>query len=258
MGRVFQDVTSAGATEGALDFALEDASAEEQRAILTDHFGGGAGGAAAADAYLAAKSVEDNSPSEDVTGPDLSSKDVGCQGMSNATPNNSKISRHFTIAQLSTSTPAGSHAIPTSKSVSVKGKMITLSRSEIICNLKFLAVNTLDPFVDWLNARGYGCTVGSAYRNYSDGSYHNHGAAADCYVTKNGQRVARETLRLVAMNFIKEGVAPRHQILVEWNGAGKPGWIHLANSRLGINPNAFKIGKSYDGIHVTKGFPSHS
>ena len=231
MGKVFQDVTSSGGGD-ALAMTMEDMTEDEKRAYLTQAFGGGASGASAADAYMRSR----GSPSEEsveINDPNATSKQYGCTGIANGVADSFKLSRYFTVGQLSSGVyqPSLRHAIPSPTALG-------LQRADIICNLKHLALNSIDRCQDYLSTRGYTMQIGSGFRNETGGSDHNRGSAVDMHIFKGGVRVTdMDTIIALAKGMIESGI-PYTQVIAEISD-GRP-WIHWANRKNGV-----KSGKKF-------------
>jgi hypothetical protein len=220
-------VTSKGnnATE-EINLDMEEMSTEERRAYLTQRLGS----SAMADAYLRTAVGNDPGGASDSTddAPATGSKVVGCQEFSDSTSLGTRVSTHYTLAMLSSNTAYTKYPI-----VPHQG----LSKSQIMCNLKHLAVNSLDMIKEWHPA----AKVGSGFRSNSS-TDHGKGSAADLYFYANGQRMGVPGLVGVAKHLIYELKVPFTQLLLESSGNGT-GWIHIANRRSGGN-SAMRIGYS--------------
>ena len=131
-----------------------------------------------------------------------------------------KVSRHYTVGSLS-SRAALPHTIP---SVTRKG----LKRQEVICNMRHLATNCLDPLRDWCDANGYKIVVSSGFRNNTNGSDHNIGSAADLMVYQNGKRIYGRDLSRVVKIINETLKLPYTQMIHEANRI-----IHIACRRSG-------------------------
>lgn len=232
-------------TLDAISQETEDMTGSERRAYLEDRFGAGT-----ADAIERATQVDVIDPGSDpATASNTPSRLVGCGGITNATPNTFSISRHYTVASLSSNTYQFQYNIP---NTSVRG----LSRADTICNLKHLAVNTLDPLKDWVAANVPGVTfrISNAFRNKNPRSDHSAGSAADLHFFRGANRVPRSELRTIFTRITQAGI-PFTQILLEFQNGSAPGWIHIANRKSG-NMSALRIGYSLnDGRSFNAGIP---
>src|ERR1700748_1281398 len=121
------------------------------------------------------------------------------------------------------------------------------SREQIMCNLKYLATNTLEPFMTWLPQQGsYTFKIGSGFRNNTNTSDHNIGSAADLHIfNSSGQRVSRAQLLQIASKLVNANI-PYTQLLLEFSGGSSPGWIHMANRSNGQN-SALRVGYTFTG-----------
>jgi hypothetical protein len=215
----------------------EDMSDDEHDAYVTSRFGGGTGGAGIAAGFSRAGGGGGSATGEEITGPDVSSTNLGCDGITNDTPDNAKISAFYTVSSFS-SRAGLPHTIP---ATTAKG----LTRSTVICNLKHLATNSIDKAKTYIEGKGYTVQVGSGFRDATNGSDHNIGSAADLWVFHNGARVSRQTLRELALGLINDAKIPFTQMLLEFTPSSQ-GWIHVANRRLGGN-SGLRIGFTLSG-----------
>ncbi len=210
-----------------INLDMEEMSTGERRAYLTQRLGS----AEMADAYLRS-SVPADTPTETTpteNAPQASSKVVGCQEFTDSTPVSTRISKHYTLAMLSSATAYTKYQI-----VSHQG----LSKAQIMCNLKYLATNSLDMIKDWNPAM----KIGSGFRSNSS-TDHGKGSAADMYFYNQGstQRMNVKGLVGVAKHIIYELKVPFTQLLLESSGNGT-GWIHIANRKSGNS--SMRIGYS--------------
>jgi hypothetical protein len=221
----------------------EDMEPTERRTYLDKRYGPGS-----ADAFDRATQGATSDPGG-MPGEVNNGKNV-YNGQNCSTPDSAAdsmmVSKYFTVGQLSSGIyqAENRHSIPTTTA-------LNLSRGQVICNLKFLATNSLDPFKDWLTSRTpYTFKPGSGFRNATNGSDHNRGQAADLHIFKGNARISREELRLLAVKALKEAKIPFTQFLLEYSGPSSFGWIHLANRQSGNS-----------GLHVgyslTGGAPYH-
>jgi hypothetical protein len=214
------------AVEG-INLDMEEMSQTERMNYLTARLGS----ADMAAAYLRSSVGADPAvEGEAVSGIDQTSKVVGCQEFNDSTPLSTRISKHYSLAMLSSNTAYSRYPI-----VPHSG----LSKAAIMCNLKHLAVNSLDMIRDWHPA----AKVGSGFRSNSS-TDHGKGSAADLYFYNKGstQRMNVKGLVEVARYLIHDLKVPFTQMLVESSGNGT-GWIHIANRRAGNN-SAMRVGYS--------------
>jgi len=211
----------------------EEMTPAERHAYIASKYGEGT-----ADAMdRATQTTVEDPGSEAVSNPTAQSKQVGCDEFTNSTPDSAKVSKYFTVGNFS-SGAALPHTVPNN---TAKG----MTRADVLCNIKHLATNSIDPLKDWLTKNGYTMQIGSAFRNETGKSDHNIGSAADIYVFKGGSRVSREELREVAKNVLNTANLPFTQFLLEFAGNGSLGWMHIANRKSGGN-SAMRIGYSLD------------
>lgn len=203
----------------------EDMSPSERRAHIRRTHGAGV-----AEAYerTANAGIADASPADIQEGPAKQSVSVGCQGITNETPNSFKISANYTVADLCTNGHRIANRTP-----------VGLSRADVICNLRHLSQNTLEPFRVWVARRFPNTTVkiSSGYRANSGGSDHNRGFAVDIHLYRNSARLSRSQLLEVAKVIAAEQPVPFTQFLLEYQNGASLGWLHFANRRNGQNSN---------------------
>lgn len=140
---------------------------------------------------------------------------TSCKDIPSNVPNSFKVSKHFTVASLSTRA-ALPHTVP---SITRKG----LSRAEVICNMRHLAVNCLDPLRDFYQKQGITFTISSAFRNQTNGSDHNIGAATDLMFFRDGKRLFGRELSKICKTINEELQLPFTQMIHEKNRI-----IHIA------------------------------
>lgn len=211
----------------SINLDMEEMSEGERLSYLS----GRLGSEAMAEAYL--RSMVQGDPdvdSEAIGDIDQKSVDVGCNEFTTNTPGSTRISKYYTLDLLS------------SKTVYTKYNIVPhqgLSKSQIMCNLKHLAVNSLDPIREWHKA----VKVGSAFRSNSS-TDHGAGSAADLYFFKPNSttRMSVPELVVVAKTIIYELKVPFTQLLLESSGNGT-GWIHIANRKNGQN-SGMRVGYS--------------
>jgi len=219
--------TQASAATEEINLDMEEMSDEERMAYLTNRLGS----AAAAEAYMRGTAVDDPSVESEAIGTlDQRSQIVGCNEFSDSTPVSTRVSRYYTLAMLSSQTAYTRYNIV---------PHLGLSKSQIMCNLKHLAVNSLDPIREW-DSR---VRIGSGFRSNSS-TDHGRGSAADLYFYKSGssQRKSVAELVQVARHIMYELRVPFTQLLLESSGNGT-GWIHVANRKSGQN-SAMRVGYS--------------
>jgi hypothetical protein len=239
---VYQGSSEGGGTgimadEIALDTELMQEG--EKLAYLTQKFGS----ESAARAYMrATESNVENGLSDPITPFDTKAKVVGCADFTDSSPTSTRISRYFTLDMLSTQTVYTRYPI-----VAHNG----FSRAGVMCNLKHLAVNTLDPIRDW----DKGFKIGSGFRSNSS-TDHGSGSAVDIYFYKpnSTQRMSVSELVVVAKYLINGLKVPFTQLLLESSGNGT-GWIHVALRKSGVNSN-MRVGYSLNnGNSFNPGLP---
>lgn len=214
-------------------------SDEEKIGYLSGRFGS----ESAARAYLKVmQSSNITADSEAITPLDNKAKIVGCSDFTDSSPTGTRISRYYTLDMLSSKTVYTRYPI-----VAHNG----FSRAGIMCNLKHLAVNTLDPIREWSST----VRIGSGFRSNSS-TDHGSGSAADLYFYKpnSTQRMNVSELTRVAKYLITGLRIPFTQLLLESSGNGR-GWLHLALRKSGVN-SGMRVGFSLDnGNNFTPGLP---
>jgi hypothetical protein len=223
----------------------EQMTPAERRQYLNSKFGDGA-----ADAFDRSQPPVTDPGGQTVNPPLVPSKQVSCSGVTDTTPDSTLISKYYTVANASSAVYQVSlqHEIP---AVSAVG----LSRSSTICNLKYVLTNSIDPLTDWVaaNMQGTSFKIGSGFRNNTGSSDHNIGSAIDLHFFQKGARVSRATLREIALTILNTAKIPFTQFLLEYQGSGSEGWIHVANRQSG--PSAMRVGYSMNGTTFNAGIP---
>ncbi len=132
-------------------------------------------------------------------------------------PDTIKLSKHFTLGPLTTRSTASSFKI-----VAQRG----LSEFDILCNLKHLAVNCLDPIKDKYNDM----VISSGFRVGAKEADHGLGMAAD--IQFMGGRSTADYYNIV--RWIRDNV-PYKQLLLEYQFSftRKSVWIHIALDKTG-------------------------
>jgi hypothetical protein len=159
---------------------------------------------------------------------------------------NLKISKYFTIADLSTKTTAGSHSIPESKTIGT----VTLTKYNIACNMKALCVNVLDKIKD----KYPDMKINSSFRNNGGTSQHEIGQAADISFPNHSQQKDYEGIA----NWIKSNVN-YDQLLFEFRDPSSV-WIHVSYNPKGNRSISatypkyatFLNDKTYKRLSITK------
>lgn len=152
--------------------------------------------------------------SDETPPPDLEGAQ-DCEGVDKLTdfPDSLKLSKHFTLGQLTGKAPCGD----------TLREQRGLSKAEIVCNLKLLAISSLDKIKDKYPS----ALVTNAYRYPTGGkagkSQHEIGQAADIQFPG----VSKAGYYEIAL-WIRDNV-PHDQLLLEYKtfGTGMP-WIHIS------------------------------
>lgn len=133
-------------------------------------------------------------------------------------PDTLQLSRYFNLGQLSSKA-----AVVNNKVVAQRG----LGRSQIVCNLKHLAVNCLDK----IKEKYPDMIVTNAFRLDSETrintSDHGTGMAADIQFSTRAARDYFEIVKWISAN------VPYKQILLEYGGGARNPWIHIAFDKSG-------------------------
>lgn len=127
-------------------------------------------------------------------------------------PPETSISRYFKLSDLTTRV-----ALPSERNKVTAHK--GLSEAQIVCNLKKLAENSLDP----IKERYSDMIITNAFRKNNNKSQHNIGQAADLQFT-----TARKSDYFEIAKWIKDNVL-FDQLLLEYRSNGRP-WIHISYS----------------------------
>ncbi len=228
------------ATADSVGMETEDMSDSERAAYLNSRFGPGT----ADSINRASQPSQQTANSVSTTPSNAKSAPVACSSFTNDSPDSTQLSPNFTVAMLSNALYQGQndHTIPSTTALG-------MSRATVMCNLKYLATNSLELVGPWLaaNTPGYTFKIGSGFRNNTNGSDHNKGSAADLHIfDANGQRLSREALRQLAVKFVNGAQIPYTQFLLEYAGGSSPGWLHVANRATGGN-SALRVGYTFVG-----------
>lgn len=194
--------------------------------------GGGAAGASPeaqarsrALSVAAAASESDSSPTSADGAPITKVTPASCTDIPENSPDSFKLSPSFTLGDLSTNAACARTAGAASGPVIAnKG----LSRAEIICNLRHLALNTLEPIVAHYGRKNM--LITSGFRHNTNGSDHNIGSACDIQFFVNGVKANGQALDVIEKYIINTLKVPFTQIIHENNS-----WLHFACHRDGTN-----------------------
>lgn len=167
----------------------------------------------------------DSDPSNADDAPETAATPAGCLDIPDNAGASFKLSRFYTLGELSSGAACARSAGAKSGAViAQKG----LSRATIICNLRHLATNVLDPL-----ANHYGKTnmiITSGFRKGSGSSDHCIGSAVDIQFLVNGHKANGRELDQIEKYAINVLKIPFTQIIHEQNS-----WLHFACRRNGIN-----------------------
>jgi hypothetical protein len=139
-----------------------------------------------------------------------------------------RLSNYFTLGALTTRPAATSYTLTPNRG---------LTKAQIACNLKGLAVNCLDPIKD----KYYDMVITSAFRATSHGSDHEVGGAADLQFTAHSYSDYYNIIQWIRDN------VPYKQLLLEYKRKSNGlviSWIHIAYIANQTAP--MKIGTLFD------------
>lgn len=145
-------------------------------------------------------------------GPAPTTLPVDCQEIRGNVSGTTQLSPHFTIDRL-TQCPAGRHRLQA---------QVGLTIPQIICNLRGLCVNILEPMYSHFNGK---FIVNSGFRAGSGTSQHNKGQAADCYFPGYDSDQI-----LAAATWIQNNL-PFDQMILERSVKTGTRWIHVSFDR---------------------------
>ena len=162
------------------------------------------------DAEFAANGgVDDGAPTDTGQGLQKPGQNVVCGQMPSFPTDSYQLTTHFTLGQLSSKALAGGHRVVPQNGLSV---------SEIVCNLKALCFNILEP----LMAQYPGFVVNSGFRNGGTGSHHNMGEAADVQWPGQAPSTYMAKAQWVRANLPFDAIIFEH---------GNSIWLHLQYQR---------------------------
>jgi uncharacterized Zn-binding protein involved in type VI secretion len=168
---------------------------------------------------------QDSEPTPADSVPVVQATPPSCKDIPTNAQDGFRLSQFYNLGELSSRAALAPGAGTSS------GPVVTnmgLSRETIICNLRHLATNSLDPI-----ARHFGknnIRITSGFRQASGGSDHNIGSAVDMQFLENGQKVSGRRLDEIEKYIINKLQIPFTQIIHENNS-----WLHIACRRSGIN-----------------------
>ncbi len=168
---------------------------------------------------------QDSEPSSADGAPVTVATPQGCLDVPENAGASFRLSRYFTLGDLSSGAACARQSGARSGAVVANNG---LNRATIICNLRHLAVNTLDPI-----AAKYGrknMLITSGFRRASGGSDHNIGSAVDIQFFFNGVKANGRKLDEIEKYIINVLKVPFTQIIHEQNS-----WLHFACRRNGVN-----------------------
>lgn len=153
-----------------------------------------------------------------------------CAGITDAIGDTFLLSANFQLGDLSTWTECAKRKPADSGPVVAN---MGLSRAQIICNLRGLATNCLEPLAAQYGRKNL--VINSAFRNAQGGSQHNIGEAADIRLFKNGRMASNAELLEVA-KWVRDHL-PYYQVLLEYLSPNGP-WLHIGYRKGQRKPDA--------------------
>jgi uncharacterized Zn-binding protein involved in type VI secretion len=211
----------------------EEALVESDDSFEEDGVGGGGGAGASPEAAArsralmagAAGAESDSSPTSADGAPITRAVPASCRDIPENAPDGFRLSPSFTLRDLSSGAAcARSSGASSGAVIPNKG----YSRAEIICNLRHLAMNTLEPIAQHYGRKSM--LISSGFRHNSNGSDHNIGSAVDIQFFFGGQKADGRKLDEIEKYIINTLKVPFTQIIHENNS-----WIHFACRKDGNN-----------------------
>lgn len=157
---------------------------------------------------------------------------VGCDGLTESTPDSISLSPNFTLAQCSYLAPGNDapyHVVD----------QLGLTRPQIICNLIQVCNQIAEPTLAYITTLGHPrLTISSGFRipkpTADPGSNHYRGAALDLQVLDMTPQQLFALAQWIATNL------PCDQIIMEGVGSSQP-WIHTAMTLTGTSAPASRL-----------------
>jgi len=199
-----------------------------------------------------AQNTQNDAPKEELKGTPVDCLDFPLDGYETEEVYKLKVSKYFTLADLSIGGNNGPFKIISGslRGYKIKGQTVASKEGQpvhygeraIACNLKTLATSLLDPLYDYITGQGYTMKISSGFRQATNPSDHNRGLAADLIFYKNGTE-ATESQRVAICNWIIANLdSGLKQIIFEkMNAKGGGGWIHLAAKTATSGVSAAKV-----------------
>lgn len=187
--------------------------------------GGGSSESQARNRAIMGSLDQDSDPTGEVSAPVVQPIPASCKDIPDNAPDGFRLSQYFNLGELS------SRALLAPSAGTSSGPVVAnmgLSRPHIICNLRHLAINSLDPIAKWWGKNNIRITSG--FRLAQGDSDHNIGSAVDMQFWENGQKVSGRRLDEIEKYIINKLQIPFTQIIHENNS-----WLHVACRRSGVN-----------------------
>jgi hypothetical protein len=234
----------------------DDEAAGTEGEGLANPYGSGADGAARLRAVNGGRGGEAANPIDEGAN-NAQAVPASCKDIPKGAPDTYKLSGRFAVSNF-TRCPAGSHDIGTGQTTldPAKGYQSRgYSREEIICNLRHLAVNALEPIYNHFIPKGYKIVISSGFRRGVAKSDHTKGSAADLIFYYNNQRLNGSALTRVMKAIDQIVKVPYTQMIFETPGSSGD-IIHIACRRAGGN-SGMRLCWSPDnghGARMTSGY----
>jgi hypothetical protein len=191
---------------------------------------------------LAQQRAFDESLNKDAAPTDAQPNDAqplptSCKDIPKNAPDSYKISPHFTLGDFS------SHALLPHAIVAANG----LSKEEIACNIRHLAINAIEPIYLHFTKLGYNVKISSGFRPDSP-TDHGKGSAADLLFFYDGQKAHGEHMCRIAHAVNDVLKIPFTQMIHEFDHL-----LHIACRRAGGNSGtriAWSVGNGHGDFHA--------
>lgn len=174
-----------------------------------------------------------------------------CRDIPTTADDSYKVSKRFSVGGLS-HCAAGSHNVGNGNTTydPVAGRIRGFARAEIICNMRHLAINALEPIFDHFTSLGYRIVISSGFRRGVAKSDHTRGSAADLIFYYGNQRLAGSSLTRVMKAIDQVLKIPYTQMIFETPGVNGD-IVHIACKRAGGN-SGLRLCWSRDNGHGSK------
>jgi hypothetical protein len=167
---------------------------------------------------------------------------AGCSGTANR-GDEFQLSPRFKVSDLSSHNP-NPHRIGNGNR--------RAGRATVICNLRHLCVNALEPIYDHFLPLGYTIVISHGYRGGGARSDHCIGSAVDLIFSYRGRRIGGEHLTRVQMCIDQHLRIPYTQMIHETTSGGNI--LHLACRRVGGNSGMRNTWSPSNGKNLRSGY----